>query len=332
MSRPWTGETLLEMARAFQPACVLLAAAELDVFGALAREPMTAEALATAVRGDRRATGTLADALAALGFLEKRSGVYSPAPGVAETLTGKGPAGVLPMLLHQANCLRRWAELAAVVRTGCPAERRASVRGPEADYTAYVEAMEVVSRDPAAGVVAALGPPSFGHLLDVGGGPATWTIAFLRAVPGARATLFDLPEVIPIARGHVEAAGLADRVRFVGGDFAAGDPLPAGADLAWVSAIVHQNSRRQNRELFAKVHTALVPEGQIMIRDIVMDDTHTSPPGGAMFAINMLVATEGGGTFSFAELSEDLQDAGFGDPVLVRGERDMDWVVRARRR
>ena len=124
---------------------------------------------------------------------------------------------------------------------------------------------------------------------------------------------------------------MADRVRFVGGDFAGGEPLPAGADLAWVSAIVHQNSRRQNRELFAKVHTALVPDGQIMIRDIVMDDTHTSPPGGAMFAINMLVATEGGGTFSFAELSEDLHDAGFGDPVLVRGERDMDCVVSARR-
>jgi precorrin-6B methylase 2 len=331
MPREWTGEALLEMGRSYQPACVLLAAAELDVFGALAREPMTAAQLAAAVRGEPRATGILADALTALGFLEKDDGVYSPAPEAAGTLTSGGSASVLPMLHHHANCLRRWVQLAAVVRSGRPVERKASVRGSDADLEAFIEAMEVACRDVAAGVVASVAPPSFDHLLDVGGGPATWTIAFLRLIPAARATLFDLPDVIPMARRHVEAAGMADRVSFVGGDFTADEPLPAGADLAWVSAIVHQNSRRQNRELFAKVHAALVPGGRIMIRDIVMDDAHTSPPGGAMFAINMLVATEGGGTFSFAELSEDLHDTGFGDPDLVRGERDMDSVVRARR-
>ena len=60
-----------------------------------------------------------------------------------------------------------------------------------------------------------------------------------------------------------------------------------------------------------------------------MDETHTSPPGGAMFAINMLVRTEGGGTFSFDELCADLEATGFHDPTLLRGERDMDSVVSA---
>ena len=52
-----------------------------------------------------------------------------------------------------------------------------------------------------------------------------------------------------------------------------------------------------------------------MLRDIVMDDAHTSPPSGALFAVNMLVRTEAGGTFSFAELREDLAHAGFGEPT-----------------
>jgi SAM-dependent methyltransferase len=118
-------------------------------------------------------------------------------------------------------------------------------------------------------------------------------------------------------------------VRFVAGDLDADAALPSGADLVWVSAIVHMNSRAQNRELFRKVHAALVPGGRILIRDMVMDDSHTNPRAGALFAVNMLVRTEGGGTFSFAELCEDLATAGFRDPTLRRGQRDMDAIVSA---
>jgi precorrin-6B methylase 2 len=326
-----TREALLDLARAYQPACVLMAAAELDVFSHLAKRPMAAANLASAVQGDLRATTVLADALAAMRVLQKQDGVYSVPPPIVGMLLDGNPESVLPMLRHQANCLRNWIQLSSVVRTGRPAERRASIRGAEADRAAFIEAMEVASREAAPRVVAALGPPPFRHLLDVGGGPGTWTIAFLRAVPGARATLYDLPATIPIARKHVEAAGLGDRVTFAEGDFAVDPNLPRGADLAWVSAIVHQNSRQENRTLLAKVHAALVDGGRIMIRDIVMDDTHTTPVAGALFAINMLVGTEGGGTYSLSELTEGLHGAGFDKISVIRGERDMDSVIQASR-
>ena len=329
MPEEWTRETLLEMARAYQPASVLLAAAELDLFGALSNESLTAEELAVAIQADLRATRVLADALTSLELLVKRDSFYSLAPGVVETLTGGGSETLLPMLCHQANCLRSWAQIAATVKTGRPAADEPSIRGTKADQAAFIEAMEVASRHAAARVVASLEPLSFTHLLDIGGGPATWTIAFLRAVPEARATIYDLPEVIPLSHRHIEAAGLGDRVDLVAGDFYTDSALPAGADLAWVSAIVHQNSREQNRALFAKVHSALARGGQLMVRDIVMDDAHTSPPAGALFAVNMLVRTEAGDTFSFAELCEDLASVGFGDSTLIRGARDMDSVLRA---
>jgi hypothetical protein len=134
--------------------------------------------------------------------------------------------------------------------------------------------------------------------------------------------------VIPLARNRVTAAGLAGRVRLVAGDFMT-DPLPAGADLAWVSAIVHQNSRAQNRLLFAKVCTALRAGGRIAIRDLVMDETRTRPVAGALFALNMLVATEGGGTFTFKELEEDLASAGFVETRPVRDDQTMNSVVIA---
>jgi SAM-dependent methyltransferase len=331
MSDRWTADALLELARAYQPASILLAAAELDLFGALEKEPLNAEGLATELGADPRATRILADALTALGLLDKSDTLYSPASGVAETLTADGSRSVLPMLWHQANCMRSWVQLAATAKTGRPAGDHESIRGAEADRAAFIEAMEVASRHAAEDLIAALAPLSFQHLLDVGGGPATWTRAFLRLVPEARATLYDLPEVIPLSRAHIAAAGLGDRVEFVAGDFYNDAALPAGADLVWISAIVHQNSREQNRSLFSKVHAALVPGGELMIRDMVMNDLHTSPRAGALFAVNMLVRTESGGTYSFAELREDLEIGGFGEPTLVHGARDMDCVVRARR-
>ena len=177
-------------------------------------------------------------------------------------------------------------------------------------------------------LVARLGPPKFEHLLDVGGASGTWTLAFLRAVPGARATVFDLPDAIVQARERIAGTEFADRIELVGGDFYT-DDLPRGADFAWVSAIVHQHGREHNRRLFAKVHAALEPGARIAVRDVVMEPCRTRPPMGALFAINMLVNTESGGTFTFDELAEDLRTAGFRDPELTIPSVEMSAVVSA---
>jgi SAM-dependent methyltransferase len=131
-----------------------------------------------------------------------------------------------------------------------------------------------------------------------------------------------------MAKQRLREVGIESRVRLAPGDFMQ-DPLPTGADLAWVSAIVHQNSRAQNQKLFANVFQALDPGGRIAIRDIIMDPARTRPIAGALFALNMLVATEGGGTFTFAELEEDLKSAGFTEVALARQDETMNSVVVA---
>jgi hypothetical protein len=131
-----------------------------------------------------------------------------------------------------------------------------------------------------------------------------------------------------MAQRRISEAGMTNRVDFSAGDFYA-DALPRGADLAWVGAIVHQNSRAQNRDLFAAIRAALADDGQIIVRDVLMDASRTTPVMGALFAINMLVATEGGGTFTFDELREDLESSGFTDVALLRRDEGMNSVVRA---
>lgn len=326
--KTWTADDLLELGRGYQAAAVLAAAADLDLLALLAGGPRAAGELARRLESDPRGLVMLLDALAALGLLEKAGEVYQLAPGLAGFFEEGGARSILAMTQHQANCLRNWAQLARVIRTGRPAEKLPSIRGADRDLAAFIGAMDNVSAPVAAEVIRSIEPLRFRHLLDVGGASGTWTIAFLRACPEGRATLFDLPPVLPMAERRLAEAGLAGRTALVPGDFMA-DPLPQGADLAWVSAIVHQNSRAQNRRLLANVFQALRPGGRIAIRDLVMEESRTRPVAGALFALNMLVATAGGGTFTFGELREDLEAAGFGEARLARQDQTMNSVVVA---
>jgi predicted O-methyltransferase YrrM len=330
MPKQWTPDDVLSISRSYQSACALAAAADWDVFTVLGKSPMSAQTLASALKADVRATTTLLDALVVMELLSKDNAQYSVAPDVREILAADGNRSVLAMAQHQANCLRRWAQLSRVLQTGRPPERLPSVRGAAADQQAFIGAMSVIHGPVAAGLIAEIRPPAFRRLLDVGGASGTWTIAFLQAFPDTVATIFDLPDVIPMARRRIADAGLADRVSLVSGDFYV-DDLPPGADLAWLSAIAHQNSRDQNRALFAKTRRALTNDGTLLLRDVVMDESHTRPPEGAMFAINMLVATQGGGTYSFHEYREDLEAAGFRQIELIRSDEWMNAVIAAKK-
>ena len=120
--------------------------------------------------------------------------------------------------------------------------------------------MHNIHRAVAPKLIARLGPPPFCHLLDVGGASGTWTLAFLAAGGDeATATIFDLPDVIPMAEARIAAAGLANRVNFVGGDYNA-DDLPAGADLVCMAGFLslwHIPPQYDGRVM--NIHPALLP-------------------------------------------------------------------------
>jgi len=319
----WTREKLLGLARAFQEARLLLTGAELDLFTRLTPRARTARDLAPELEADLRALTILLDALTAMGLLEKQDEAYRTEASARELLTSDGANSVLPMVLHSAHLWERWGEL-----TGKVAPPQADGRSEEDRLRSFIGAMHVVGMPLAETIVAAVQPGDARHLLDVGGASGTYTVAFLKAAPGMLATLFDRPEVIPMARERLSEAGVIDRVRLAAGDFSR-DELPGGHDLALLSAIINQNSPAENVELLSKLFRALVPGGRVVIRDHVMDPDRTQPRDGAIFAVNMLVNTEGGSTYTFGEIRAWLEEAGFANVrLLQKGER-MDGLVDA---
>lgn len=324
-----TADDLLALGRGYMECRILLTAAELDLFTLLSRGPRSAAEVTQHLGGAARPLTMLLDALAAMGLLTKRDGRYLCPPELAVHLSADSPTSITAMLLHQANLWPSWSELTGIAQGDRDAWDRAHAPRGDAGQAAFIGAMHVVAGKHAAEVVAAIQPGGARRLLDVGGASGTYTLAFLAAAPNLRATLFDLPPVVEMARARLARAGVLDRVTLAGGDFYA-DPLPPGHDLALLSAIIHQNSPEQNVALYRKVWDALEPGGRLVIRDHVLSPDRTQPRAAAVFAINMLVRTAGGNCYTFDEMRATLAAAGFERVRLVQpGDARMTGLVEA---
>jgi hypothetical protein len=321
-------ENILSLAMNFMESRIFLTAAELDLFTLLTPAPLSAEEIAEREKASPRGLTVFLDALAAMGLLTKDAGKYQCPPPVSRLLSRENPGSILPMVLHMAHLWRRWTHLTQVVQGADMPEQSAFPHQDEDTLRAFIGAMHVVAKSFAPRVVASVRADSSRALLDVGGAMGTYTLAFLEAVPEMKATLFDRPPVVDMARTFLRDAGVSDRVTLVAGDFYH-DELPGGHDLALLSAIIHQNSLEQNIALFAKVFRALMPGGRIVIRDHIMAPDRTSPRDGAVFAVNMLLATPGGGTYTYEQVREALMEAGFTRINLIRTGEHMDGLVEA---
>jgi cyclopropane fatty-acyl-phospholipid synthase-like methyltransferase len=96
------------------------------------------------------------------------------------------------------------------------------------------------------------------------------------------------------------------------------DQLGEGYDLVLVSAICHMLGVAENKDLLMRCFQALAPEGRVVIQDFILEPDKTAPKSAALFAINMLVGTEGGSTYTEAEYAAWLAEAGFEDMRHVR--------------
>jgi SAM-dependent methyltransferase len=233
---------------------------------------------------------------------------------------------MLPMVRLALGGWKRWSDLTDIVRHGKDRIRGTAFDLDESQQEDFIGAMHAISYITAPGIVAAIKPGNARKLLDIGGGSGSYTQAFLEASPGLTSTIFDLPPVINNAQTCLATSGLLDRIEFITGDFYK-DELPAGHDLALLSAIIHQNSPEQNIELYGKIFQALQPEGRLVIRDHVMNADHTQPTSGAFFAVNMLVVTEGGRTYAFEEIKSSLEAVGFINVNLIQPDERMNGLV-----
>jgi len=176
--------------------------------------------------------------------------------------------------------------------------------------------MIVSSRDMADQLAEAIDLSQARRLLDLGGGPGTYAIAFCRRRPELHAVILDLPLAVGVAEEEIAKAGMSDRITTHTADFLT-DAIPGGFDAVLISNIIHQYGVDENMLLFRRAREALNPGGRIIVKDMYVDESRTSPLFNALFAVNMLVRTPYGKTYTHDETIALLTASGFGDIQVV---------------
>jgi (2Fe-2S) ferredoxin/predicted O-methyltransferase YrrM len=321
-------DDLTQMIRGYQESRILLTAVELDVFTAVG-DGATAGEVAQRCRTDRRATELLLNALVALGMIRLASGRYENTPLAARYLTAGAPDDARTALMHNLSLWATWSSLTEAVRRGHVA-LRAEMRERDDDWTVpFIAAMHRSAAARAPHVVEAVGAASVQRMLDVGGGSGAYAIAFAQANPDLGAVVLDLPTVLPITERHIQDAGLSRRVRTRPGDLTE-DEFGTGYDLVFLSSICHMLDPNGNRDLLRRAAQALAPGGRVVIQDFILEPDRTRPRQAVLFAINMLVGTEAGGTYTAEEYASWLGEAGLGAVRRVRLPGPTDLMIGVR--
>ncbi len=273
---------------------------------------------------NEHATERLLNALTSLGFLTKHDNKFFNTRESFSLLSKKSP-DYLGGLMHSNHLWNTWSHLTEVVRTGKSAHStEINQRGDDWLFS-FISAMHDRAKKQAPQQLDGIDLTEVNTILDVGGGSGAFSMEFINRNPEIKATIFDLPNVIPITREFINKEGFTDKIITFAGDYTK-DELPTGFDLAFLSAVIHSNPLTVNQALIKKCYSSLNRRGRIIIQDWIMNNDRTEPLQGAVFAINMLVGTDAGDCFTEQEVTVMLKTAGFSNiekRTLINGSGQM---------
>jgi ubiquinone/menaquinone biosynthesis C-methylase UbiE len=303
-----TPESFRDQIVSFQRIRIILSAFELGIFTAIGEDKKSSQEVAKLLKLDPRATDRLMNALCALGLLLKEKNTFMNKSFAARYLV-KGNPDYMGGLMHSVHLWKTWSTLTRAVTAGTSIDIPEVNERGEKWLEAFIAAMHERASKNAAKVVSMLDLSNVLRVLDVGGGSAAYAMAFARAKQGLQAVVFDLPNVIPITKSYIKQEALSDVVTTAKGDYLK-DPLPRGFDLLFLSAIIHSNSSKDNQKLMKKCAKSLNPHGKIVVLDFIVNEDRTAPPWAVIFALNMLVGTESGDTYTESEVQSWMHHAG----------------------
>jgi predicted O-methyltransferase YrrM len=297
----------IQLMRSFMPSRCILTALELDLFTAIGNGS-TAEQAASTAKTDARATGMLLNALVAIGLLTKEGEVFHNSPDSAQFFVGGTRGDCREGWLHIADIWHTWTNLTESIRLGTriPLERSSS---PEWTRN-FIAGMQYNASQRALILVEAVGTKGVRRVLDLGGGSGIYSIAFAKASPDIHCEIRDLPKVVPLTAKYVKQAGYEARIAIREGNMLK-DDLGSGLDLVLLNAICHMFSPEDNQQLFRRIRRALAPEGRLVVQDFILSPDKSGPLHAALFSLNMLVATDGGASYSESEYASWMSSAGF---------------------
>jgi 3-hydroxy-5-methyl-1-naphthoate 3-O-methyltransferase len=314
-SAPVSPARIQQLAWGYAPPLVLESAIRNGVFDALDNGPKSLAQIQQATGASARGLSAILNLLAGLELLARDGdGKFSLTPESAAFLVSFRPGFMGGLIRHTSqHLIPRWLHLNEAVSTGKPVSP-VNQQETGAEFfeqfvsdifsMSYRVAQELAEHLDLANAREAV------RVLDLAAGSGVWGIALAQSSTQVRVTAVDWHDVIPVTRKTAAKFGLADRFTFIEGDLHDAD-FGSGYNVATLGHILHSEGTELSRKLLKKAFASLTPGGTIAVQEFLVNPDRSGPVNGLIFAVNMLVNTDEGNTFSFEEIAEWLRDAGF---------------------
>jgi ubiquinone/menaquinone biosynthesis C-methylase UbiE len=328
-----TPERIMQMAWGYVPPLVLEAAIRHHVFDVLDSGPKDIWEVQKATGASARGLTAIMDALVGLNFLSKdEQNRFALTP---ETfLVTTKPTFFGGMIKHcSEQLIPRWLNLNEVVATGKPVTPVNEEKSGGEFFHEFVLDIFPMSYGAAQALAAHMNYGSSGdpvRILDLAAGSGVWGIAQAQSSPRVRVTAVDWPEVIDVTKKTAAKFGLSDRFSFIEGDLL-DVSFGSGHNVATLGHILHSEGETRSRKLLAKTFAALASGGTIAVQEFLVNKERTGPVNGLFFAVNMIVNTQEGNTWSFEEIGAWLEEAGFTNPRLLDAPGPSPLILATKR-
>lgn len=318
---PPSPEALVQLVTSYQLAQAVHVAAHLGLADLLAGDPLSMQDLAAATGTHAPSLGRLLRLLAALGLVAEEADGRISLTAAGEPLRAAVPGSIRDRVRFLAGewFWRSWGDLLYSIRTGEPAfdhsfgmsnfdywEGNAEAGAIHDDFFTAMAALTT------APLVTAYDFTRFSVIADIGGSEGPLLAAILKANPGVRGILFDLPHVVAGASAVLAAAGVTDRCTIEGGDFFVS--VPAGADAYILKYIIHDWDDQRAIAILKHCRAAMPPEATLLVIENVLPERFAAGAAAvpaARLDLQMLVLTPGGRERTESAFRHLLDAAGF---------------------
>jgi protein-L-isoaspartate O-methyltransferase len=304
---------IIALSTAYWGSQALLTANRLKLFDVLSDDALTAGELAQRLDADTRALELLLNACVALQLCEKHDDRYRNSSASAMFLTSESPASLANAIHYSDNLYSTWGELERAVRSGTPPKRAQTYLGEDAQETRhFVYGMHNRAMAIGRALVGMVDLVGRQRMLDVGGGPGTYSALLTERFEGLTADVLELEGVAAVAREILREMNADDRVRMRDGDYHASD-FGSGYDVVLMSGMFHRETADNCRRLIDKARACLEPGGLLVVSDVFADAGGTGPEFATLFGLNMMLTAPDGGVHADEDVAGWLAESGFED-------------------
>jgi len=322
-----------EAVYSFRISRVIFTALDLDLFNIMGHREWSIPHLAKRLKVSSRGLHILCRNLASVGLLVPALGRYRTSAMVNQFLQKESADYRGDYLRLMQRQWEEWSRLTEVVKTGIPVDSQ-EPETPEYRRS-FTWAMHHRSQEPAQQVAKQVSMKTAHSLLDLGGGPGTYAIAFLKANPQLHATVMDRPAALEVAQMLAKQDTVESRLALQAGNFM-NDQISGTYDIVWYSNVLHIYSPSENLKVFRRIKRALKPGGRLLIQDTFLQDPQgLRPLETNLFAVTMLLYTDAGNTYPLKDVRIWLHKAGLNRTRIIRLKQGTgDWegqLLEARR-